>query len=99
MTSQFSTTNRGDPPQQTVEPTITIDPTKVSIQGFLQKKGYFNRYKKRYFCLEKHLLKWGDKEGKPQKVSDLSEGGATRITTNDEKVRNFKIHFYENNKA
>ena len=82
-----------------MEPTIFIDATKVSIQGFLQKKGYFNRYKKRYFYLEKHLLKWGDKEGKPQKVSDLSEGGATRITTNDEKVRNFKIHFYENNKA
>ena len=49
--------------------------------------------------MEKHLLKWGDKEGKLQKVSDLSEGGATRITTNDEKVRNFKIHFYENNRA
>ncbi len=44
---------------------ISVDTTKVTIQGFLQKKGYFNRYKKRYFYLEKHLLKWGDKEGKP----------------------------------
>ena len=78
---------------------VTIDPSKVSIQGFLQKKGYFNRYKKRYFYLERHVLKWGDKEGRPQKMVDLSEGGATRITTNDEKIRNFKIHFYENAKA
>jgi len=78
---------------------VTIDPSKVSIQGFLQKKGYFNRYKKRYFYLERHVLKWGDKEGRPQKMVDLSEGGATRITTNDEKIRNFKIHFYENVKA
>ena len=45
------------------------------------------------------MLKWGDKEGKPQKQVDLSEGGATRITTNDEKIRNFKIHFLESNKA
>ncbi len=44
-------------------------------------------------------MKWGDKEGRPQKVVDLSEGGATRITTNDEKIRNFKVHFFENSKA
>ncbi len=30
---------------------------------------------------------------------DLSLDGATRITTNDEKIRNFKIHFYESSKA
>ena len=44
-------------------------------------------------------MKWGDKEGKPEKMVDLSEGGSTKITTNDEKIRNFKIHFYENSKA
>ena len=76
-----------------------MDHGKVSIQGFLQKKGYFNRYKKRYFYLERHLLKWGDKEGRPQKMVDLSQDGATRITINDEKIRQFKIHFFESAKA
>jgi hypothetical protein len=60
LSSQFSTTN-----PQPFDQHITVDYAKVSIQGFLQKKGYFNRYKKRYFYLERHTLKWGDKEGRP----------------------------------
>jgi hypothetical protein len=38
------------------------------------KKGRFYGSQKRYFYLEDFYLKYGDKEGKPRKCIDLSQG-------------------------
>ena len=53
---------------------VTVDHSKVTKQGILMKKGRFYGSQKRYFYLEDFYLKYGDKEGKPRKCIDLSQG-------------------------
>lgn len=52
---------------QQAEP-LSIDSTKVTKEGLLKKKGnhlYSYRFKKKYFYLEEHLLKFGSVKGQP----------------------------------
>ena len=59
------------------------------------KKGRFYGSQKRYFYLEDFYLKYGDKEGKPRKIIDLSQGGGEQEVTlsdNSKKIRVLKLH-------
>jgi len=56
---------------------LSIDPAKVTKEGLLKKKGnhlYSYRFKKKYFYLEEHLLKFGSVKGQPINQIDLSSG-------------------------
>lgn len=56
---------------------LSIDPSKVSKEGMLRKKGnhlYSYRFKKKYYYLEEYTLKFGSLKGQPTNKIDLSTG-------------------------
>jgi hypothetical protein len=56
-----------------------VDKSKVALEGYLKKKVRLFRYKKKYYYLEEHLLKYGDKEDKVKGYIDLSIGNKTEV--------------------
>jgi PH domain len=72
---------------------LTVDPSKVTREGYLRKKGnhlYSYRFKKKYFYLEEYLLKFGTSQDKPSQLIDLRVPN-TEVTVSSKYKTQFKI--------
>jgi hypothetical protein len=76
---------------------LTIDQGKILKEGILRKKGnhlYSYRFKKKYYYLVDHYLKFGSVKGHPINQIDLSTGMVEVVVSSKYRTQ-FKIVYYE----
>lgn len=78
---------------------ITVDKSKVALEGYLRKKKNLIGYKKKYYYLEEHLLKYGDKEDKVKGYIDLSIGNMTKVQESSKYKTQFKVLYMDLHKG